>query len=82
MKLHDFIVKNAPILFDNDLQKKDDNVETRGRLVDSSHFAVLPPYETFLKIDPAVKTKRFLEVSYHGNNYVFSTASLAKRIWF
>ncbi|CAH0393724.1 unnamed protein product [Bemisia tabaci] len=77
LKLHDFIVKNAPILFDNDLQKKDDNVETRGRLVDSSHFAVLPPYETFLKIDPAVKTKRFLETLKPGDILIATVTSKA-----
>ncbi|XP_075213498.1 uncharacterized protein LOC142319753 isoform X2 [Lycorma delicatula] len=59
LKLHQFIAKKANVLFDPELNEREERPPTRSN--EPGLYAVLPPYDSFLNIDKASRVKHFFQ---------------------
>lgn len=61
LKLQQFIVKKASVVFSKDVIER--NKVSEEAVVTEDMFAIMPPLETYLKVDKEARLKYFFEVS-------------------
>lgn len=59
LKLHQFVVKKANLLFNNNAL---DNITKSETQTTEDIFAIMPPFETFLTVDKQHRLRYFFEV--------------------
>lgn len=62
LKLHQFIVKKANIIFSKDITEKTKCSEES--VITEDMYAIMPPLETYLNVDKQARLKYFFEVRY------------------